>query len=110
MFLSTNLTFIGKEKQWKSAPLPLLVPCVFHSDEREEREHSSREEMMLQRKLEVELRHIQQQMQYYFSRKQELKYAAKPLYLSSLASCCQLDMTLFYRSTLKLTSLFTAEL
>ncbi|KAM8993403.1 protein SFI1 homolog isoform 3-T5 [Ara ararauna] len=69
-FLSTNLTFIGKKKQWKSAPLPLLVPCIFHSDEGEE---SSREEMMLQRKLEVELRHIQQQMQYYFSRKQELK-------------------------------------
>ncbi|XP_075291209.1 protein SFI1 homolog isoform X2 [Opisthocomus hoazin] len=41
--------------------------------EREQREHSSREEMALQRKLEVELRHIQQQMQYYFSRKQELK-------------------------------------
>ncbi|XP_030357620.1 protein SFI1 homolog isoform X4 [Strigops habroptila] len=41
--------------------------------EGEEREHSSREEMVLQRKLEVELRHIQQQMQYYFSRKQELK-------------------------------------
>ncbi|KAM6119980.1 protein SFI1 homolog [Phoenicopterus ruber ruber] len=42
-------------------------------DEGEERHHSSREEMVLQRKLEVELRHIQQQMQYYFSRKQELK-------------------------------------
>ncbi|XP_068268446.1 protein SFI1 homolog isoform X2 [Nyctibius grandis] len=41
--------------------------------EREEREHSFREEMVFQRKLEVELRHIQQQMQYYFSRKQELK-------------------------------------
>ncbi|XP_075574799.1 protein SFI1 homolog [Pelecanus crispus] len=41
--------------------------------EREEREHGSREEMVLQRKLEVELQHIQQQMQYYFSRKQELK-------------------------------------
>ncbi|XP_030903743.2 protein SFI1 homolog isoform X2 [Melopsittacus undulatus] len=41
--------------------------------EREQRESSSREEM-LQRKLEVELRHIQQQMQYYFSRKQELKF------------------------------------
>ncbi|XP_010282996.1 PREDICTED: protein SFI1 homolog [Phaethon lepturus] len=41
--------------------------------EGEEREHSSREETMLQRKLEVELRHIQQQMQYYLSRKQELK-------------------------------------
>ncbi|KFQ88014.1 Protein SFI1, partial [Phoenicopterus ruber ruber] len=47
----------------KSAPLPLLVPCIFHSDEGEERHHSSREEMVLQRKLEVELRHIQQQMQ-----------------------------------------------
>ncbi|KAK2522983.1 Sfi1 [Columba guinea] len=41
--------------------------------EGEEREHSSREEMILERRLEVELRHIQQQMQYYFSRKQELK-------------------------------------
>ncbi|KAM9281581.1 protein SFI1 homolog isoform 2-T2 [Morus bassanus] len=40
--------------------------------EGEERERSSREERVLQRKLEVELRHIQQQMQYYFSRKQEL--------------------------------------
>uniref|UniRef100_A0A8B9ISR8 Protein SFI1 n=1 Tax=Amazona collaria TaxID=241587 RepID=A0A8B9ISR8_9PSIT len=39
----------------------------------DEGEESSREETMLQRKLEVELRHIQQQMQYYFSRKQELK-------------------------------------
>ncbi|XP_014818370.1 PREDICTED: protein SFI1 homolog [Calidris pugnax] len=38
-----------------------------------EGEHGSREEMVLQRKLEVELRHIQQQMQYYFSRKQELR-------------------------------------
>ncbi|KAM4649005.1 protein SFI1 homolog isoform 7-T9 [Amazona ochrocephala] len=38
----------------------------------DEGEESSREEM-LQRKLEVELQHIQQQMQYYFSRKQELK-------------------------------------
>ncbi|XP_054699715.1 protein SFI1 homolog isoform X1 [Grus americana] len=42
--------------------------------EGEEREHGSREEIVLQRKLEVELRHIQQQMQYYFSRKQELKF------------------------------------
>ncbi|OPJ74774.1 SFI1-like protein isoform D [Patagioenas fasciata monilis] len=41
--------------------------------EGEEREHSSREEMVLERRLEGELRHIQQQMQYYFSRKQELK-------------------------------------
>ncbi|KAM6377613.1 protein SFI1 homolog isoform 2-T2 [Pluvialis apricaria] len=41
--------------------------------EGEEREHGSKEEMVLQRKLEVELRHIQQQMQYYFSRKQELR-------------------------------------
>ncbi|XP_064889268.1 protein SFI1 homolog isoform X8 [Columba livia] len=41
--------------------------------EGEEREHSSREEMILERRLEVELRHIQQQMHYYFSRKQELK-------------------------------------
>ncbi|XP_027737786.1 protein SFI1 homolog isoform X4 [Empidonax traillii] len=40
--------------------------------EGEEREHSSREEMELQRKVEVELRHIQQQMQYYYSRKLEL--------------------------------------
>lgn len=51
---------------------PLLVPCVFHSAEGEKREHSSREEMM-ERKVEVELWHIQQQMQYYYSRKQELK-------------------------------------
>ncbi|KAM6340098.1 protein SFI1 homolog isoform 3-T6 [Alca torda] len=41
--------------------------------EGEERECGSREEMVLRRRLEVELRHIQQQMQYYFSRKQELK-------------------------------------
>lgn len=41
--------------------------------EGEKREHSSREEMMLERKVEVELWHIQQQMQYYYSRKQELK-------------------------------------
>lgn len=41
--------------------------------EGEKREHSSREEMVLQREVEVELRHIQQQMQYYYSRKQELK-------------------------------------
>ncbi|KGL96182.1 Protein SFI1, partial [Charadrius vociferus] len=58
--------------EMKSALLPLLVPCIFHSDEGEEREHGSKEEMVLQRKLEVELRHIQQQMQYYF-RKQELR-------------------------------------
>ncbi|XP_063272068.1 protein SFI1 homolog isoform X2 [Prinia subflava] len=41
--------------------------------EGKKREHSSREEMMLERKVEVELQHIQQQMQYYYSRKQELK-------------------------------------
>ncbi|XP_014109201.1 PREDICTED: protein SFI1 homolog isoform X2 [Pseudopodoces humilis] len=41
--------------------------------EGEKREHSSREEMMLERKVEDELQHIQQQMQYYYSRKQELK-------------------------------------
>ncbi|XP_065594981.1 protein SFI1 homolog [Cyrtonyx montezumae] len=41
--------------------------------ELKEREHSSREEMVLQRKLEAELQSIQQQMQYFFSRKQELK-------------------------------------
>ncbi|XP_064583316.1 protein SFI1 homolog isoform X3 [Zonotrichia leucophrys gambelii] len=41
--------------------------------EGEKREHSSRGEMMLERKVEVELWHIQQQMQYYYSRKQELK-------------------------------------
>ncbi|KAI1232936.1 Protein SFI1, partial [Lamprotornis superbus] len=40
--------------------------------EGEKREHSSREEM-LERKVEAELRQIQQQMQYYYSRKQELK-------------------------------------
>ncbi|XP_050836601.1 protein SFI1 homolog isoform X5 [Serinus canaria] len=41
--------------------------------EGEKRKQSSREEMMLERKVEVELWHIQQQMQYYYSRKQELK-------------------------------------
>ncbi|XP_071301666.1 protein SFI1 homolog isoform X1 [Agelaius tricolor] len=41
--------------------------------EGEKREHRSREETMLERKVEVELWHIQQQMQYYYSRKQELK-------------------------------------
>ncbi|XP_072207336.1 protein SFI1 homolog isoform X1 [Excalfactoria chinensis] len=41
--------------------------------ELEERKHSSREETVLQRKLEAELQSIQQQMQYYFGRKQELK-------------------------------------
>uniref|UniRef100_A0A8C8ACE8 SFI1 centrin binding protein n=1 Tax=Otus sunia TaxID=257818 RepID=A0A8C8ACE8_9STRI len=40
--------------------------------EGEEREHGSRE-LVFQRKLEVELQHIQQQLQYYFSRKQELR-------------------------------------
>ncbi|XP_074777067.1 protein SFI1 homolog isoform X2 [Athene noctua] len=40
--------------------------------EGEEGEHRSRE-LVFQRKLEVELQHIQQQMQYYFSRKQELR-------------------------------------
>ncbi|KFP98014.1 Protein SFI1, partial [Haliaeetus albicilla] len=53
-------------KELKSALLPLLVPCIFHSAEGEEREHSSREEVALQRKLEVELQHIQQQMQYFY--------------------------------------------
>ncbi|KAM6297922.1 LOW QUALITY PROTEIN: protein SFI1 homolog [Aegotheles albertisi] len=41
--------------------------------EGEESEHSSKEEMVLQTKLEGELRLIQQQMQYYYSKKQELK-------------------------------------
>nr|XP_009685741.1 PREDICTED: protein SFI1 homolog isoform X3 [Struthio camelus australis] len=41
--------------------------------EGEERERSSREERVLQSQLEEELQHIQQQMEYYFSRKQELK-------------------------------------
>ncbi|XP_066056082.1 protein SFI1 homolog isoform X2 [Chamaea fasciata] len=41
--------------------------------EGKKREHSSREETTLERKVEVELRHIQQQMQYYYSRKQELR-------------------------------------
>ncbi|KAM6403774.1 protein SFI1 homolog [Rhynochetos jubatus] len=41
--------------------------------EGEEREHSSGEELVLQRKLEAELRDIQEQMWYYFSRKQELR-------------------------------------
>ncbi|KFZ67200.1 Protein SFI1, partial [Podiceps cristatus] len=57
-----------KKKQCRSALLTSLVPCVFRSAEGEERQHGSREEMVLQRKLEVELQHIQQQMQYYFSR------------------------------------------
>ncbi|KAM9527054.1 protein SFI1 homolog isoform 2-T4 [Guaruba guarouba] len=61
---------------------PNLKPCLLSPENlvgkrshqtADEGEESSREEMMLQRKLEVELRHIQQQMQYYFSRKQELK-------------------------------------
>ncbi|KFP33720.1 Protein SFI1, partial [Colius striatus] len=56
-----------------STLLTLLVPCIFHASKGQERECSSREEMVLQRKLEVELQHIQQQMQYYLSRKQELK-------------------------------------
>lgn len=46
---------------------------MFHSAELEERTHSSREETEVQRKLEAELQSIQQQMQYYYSRKQELK-------------------------------------
>ncbi|KAM9371571.1 protein SFI1 homolog [Phaethornis superciliosus] len=41
--------------------------------EGEEGEHSFREEIVLQKKLEGELRQIQQQMQYYYSKKQELK-------------------------------------
>ncbi|KFO85109.1 Protein SFI1, partial [Buceros rhinoceros silvestris] len=56
-----------------SVQLPLLVPCISHAAEGEGRERGSREEMVLERKLEVELQHIQQQMQYYFSSKQELK-------------------------------------
>ncbi|XP_010084272.1 PREDICTED: protein SFI1 homolog [Pterocles gutturalis] len=64
---------------------PNLQPCLLSPEdlvgkwshqtaaEEEERERGSREEMALQRKLEAELRHIQQQMQYYYSRKQELK-------------------------------------
>ncbi|XP_014750146.1 PREDICTED: protein SFI1 homolog isoform X2 [Sturnus vulgaris] len=43
-----------------------------HQTAGEKREHSSREEM-LERKVEAELRQIQQQMLYYYSRKQELK-------------------------------------
>ncbi|XP_055561163.1 protein SFI1 homolog isoform X1 [Falco cherrug] len=41
--------------------------------EGEESEHCPRQEPVSQRKLEVELQCIQQQMQYYFSRKQELR-------------------------------------
>ncbi|XP_064378308.1 protein SFI1 homolog isoform X3 [Dromaius novaehollandiae] len=52
--------FVGKESHQTAA-------------EGEEREHNSRGERLLQRQLEAELQHIQQQMQYYFSRKQELK-------------------------------------
>ncbi|KAF4789976.1 SFI1 centrin binding protein [Turdus rufiventris] len=46
--------------------------CLSQMAEGEKREHSSREEK-LERKVEAELRQIQQQMQYYYSRKQELK-------------------------------------
>lgn len=69
-FLSINPTFPDK-KQNKCTSLALSF--IFHSAELEERKHSSREEIVLQRKLEAELQSIQQQMQYYFSRKQELK-------------------------------------
>ncbi|XP_009706871.1 PREDICTED: protein SFI1 homolog [Cariama cristata] len=41
--------------------------------EGEDREHGSREETMLQRQLEVELRHIQEQMQYYFKKKRSIR-------------------------------------
>ncbi|XP_064322426.1 protein SFI1 homolog isoform X2 [Phalacrocorax carbo] len=63
---------------------PNLQPCLLSPEdlvgewshqtaaEGEEGEHSSRE-MVLQRNLAVELRCIQQQMQYYYSRKQELE-------------------------------------
>ncbi|KFZ59709.1 Protein SFI1, partial [Antrostomus carolinensis] len=44
--------FEGK-KHVKSALLPLLVPCIFHSAEEEQREYSSREEIVFQRKLEL---------------------------------------------------------
>lgn len=64
--------FFDKKKEWMSVLPPLLVPYLFHSAEGK-REHSSREEMMLERKVEAELRHIQQQMQYYYCRKQELR-------------------------------------
>lgn len=65
--------FFDKKKEWMSVLPPLLVPYLFHSAEGKKREHSSREEMMLERKVEAELRHIQQQMQYYYCRKQELR-------------------------------------
>ncbi|XP_061866337.1 protein SFI1 homolog isoform X2 [Colius striatus] len=66
------------EKLWPNLqphlPSPQdLVGKQSHQTAGQERECSSREEMVLQRKLEVELQHIQQQMQYYLSRKQELK-------------------------------------
>lgn len=61
------------KKEWMSVLPPLLVPFIFHSAEGKKREHGAREEKMLERKVEVELRHIQQQMQYYYSRKQELR-------------------------------------
>lgn len=54
----------------------LFIFCSAEWEER--REHSTKEETF-QRKLEAELQHIQQQMQYYFSRKQELKYVTKSL-------------------------------
>ncbi|OXB64644.1 hypothetical protein ASZ78_008720 [Callipepla squamata] len=70
-FPSINLTFPDKRNRINI--LLLFVPFIFCSAELKEREHSSREEMVLQRKLEAELQSIQQQMQYYFSRKQELR-------------------------------------
>ncbi|XP_068013302.1 protein SFI1 homolog [Melanerpes formicivorus] len=50
------------------------VPCIFHSAGGEERQRGCREALVLEGELETELRHIQQQLQYYFSRKQELKF------------------------------------
>ncbi|KAJ7423738.1 hypothetical protein WISP_32407 [Willisornis vidua] len=60
-------------KKINSALLFYFHSCAFHSAAGGEGEHSSREEMVLQREVAAELRHIQQQMQYYYSRKQELK-------------------------------------
>ncbi|KFV63295.1 Protein SFI1, partial [Dryobates pubescens] len=40
------------------------LPCIFHSAAGEERQHGCREALVLEGKLETELRHIQQQLQF----------------------------------------------
>ncbi|XP_062446424.1 protein SFI1 homolog isoform X2 [Rhea pennata] len=78
-FQDSQLTPVGEKLRPKLQP-HLLSPEDFvgkrghqTAAEGEEKEHNSREESVLQRQLEAELQNIQQQMQYYFSRKQELK-------------------------------------